>query len=222
MYIIDWESFPKYLIPISTFLSSYLAIHLAGWKKIREIKADLKYIANFKQIDLDFKRAEFIYTQKHNGYEDLLKRISKYSTETNRVIIEEFTLYLFDFNFEKMNLNDDEELLFVYQNYREKFSLISKKYNELYDLLTIEIQPSILNSSDEVFSLIEDLKNNYKLIFKKFTSDFLPKLTTLTSEEIKEHNSEMKTFFENYELSFEKLKTQMRKEIKEEHLKINL
>ena len=139
MYVIDWEAFPKYLIPISTFLSSYLAIYLAGWKKIREIKADLKHIRDFKQIDLDYKRAEFIYTQKHNGYENLLKIISKYSTETRDLIFEDFVLVAFEFNFEKnkrsdneLDSNNNDELELFYEKYRDKFSFFSKKYNDLY------------------------------------------------------------------------------------------
>ena len=133
MYVIDWEAFPKYLIPISTFLSSYLAIYLAGWKKIREIKADLKHIRDFKQIDLDYKRAEFIYTQKHNGYENLLKIISKYSTETRDLIFEDFVLVAFEFNFEKnkrsdneLDSNNNDELELFYEKYRDKFSFFSK------------------------------------------------------------------------------------------------
>ncbi|MEL1252997.1 hypothetical protein AAEO57_04355 [Flavobacterium sp. DGU38] len=228
MYVIDWEAFPKYLIPISTFLSSYLAIYLAGWKKIREIKAELKHIRDFKQIDLDYKRAEFIYTQKHNGYENLLKIISKYSTETRDLIFEDFVLVAFEFNFEKnkrsdneLDSNNDEELELFYEKYRDKFSFFSKKYNDLYQLLNIEIQPSILNSSDEVYEIIENVKNNYNSIFKKFTDDYLPKFTTLTMEEMEKYNSEIKFFSEKYQLSFDQLKIQMRKEIKEEQQKIN-
>lgn len=220
MYVIDWEAFPKYLIPISTFLSSYLAIYLAGWKKIREIKAELEHIRDFKQIDLDYKRAEFIYTQKHNGYENLLKIISKYSAETRDLIFEDFLLVVFEFNLEKDDICDNELDLFN-NKYQEKFSSISKKYNDLYQLLNIEIQPSLLNSSDEVYDLIENVRNSYNSIFKKFTDDYLPKLTTLTGEEMEKYNHEIKAFSEKYQSSFDQLKIQMRKEIKEEQQKIN-
>lgn len=223
MYEIDWELTHKYLPAILSFLGSFLAIYWAGSKKIREIKADLRYNREFKQIDLEYRRAEFIYTQKHNGYENLLKIISKYSAETRDLIFEDFLFVVFEFNFEKDNFCDDdnEQRDLFYEKYREKFSSISKKYNDLYQLLNIEIQPSILNSSDEVHDLIENVKNSYNVIFKKFTDDYLPKLTTLTIEEMEKDNHEIKAFFEKYQLSFDKLKIQMRKEIKEEQQKIN-
>ncbi|MCV9926565.1 hypothetical protein OIU83_02820 [Flavobacterium sp. LS1R49] len=218
--------FYKYIPVILAFLGSFSAIYLASYKKIREIEADLKHIREFKQIDLEYKRAEFIYTQKHNGYENLLKIISKYSKETHDLIFEDFLLTVFEFNSEKNKSYNNElestsELELFYEKFQENFSSISKKYNDLYHLLNIEIQPSILNSSDEVYELIENVKNNYNSIFKKFTNDFLPKFTTLTLEEMEKHNSEIKDFSEKYHLSFNQLKTQMRKEIKEEQEKIN-
>lgn len=223
MYNIDWELTHKYLPAILSFLGSFLAIYWAGSKKIREIKAELEYNRDFKQIDLEYRRAEFIYTQKHNGYENLLKIISKYSTETRDLIFEDFLLVVFEFYSEKDNFcNDDNERDLFNEKYREKFSSISKKYNDLYQLLNIEIQPSILNSSDEVYYLIEDVKNSYNSIFKKFTTDHLPKLTILTKEEMEKDNYEIKAFFEKYQSSFDKLKIQMRKEIKEEQEKINI
>ncbi len=221
MYEIDWELTHKYLPAILSFLGPFLLIYWAGSKKIREIKADLKYNRDFKQIDLEYRRAEFIYTQKHNGYENLLKIISKYSAETRDLIFEDFLLVVFEFNSEKDDFYDDDARDLFNEKYRVKFSSISKKYNDLYQLLNIEIQPSILNSSDEVYDLIEDLKNSYNSIFKKFTDDYLPKLTILTKEEMEKDNYEIKAFFEKYQSSFDKLKIQMRKEIKEEQQKIN-
>lgn len=58
-------------------------------------------------------------------------------------------------------------------------------------------------------------------MFKKFNDDYLPKLTTLTMEEIEKHNDEIKTFFLKYQSTFDQLKIQMRKEIKEEESKIH-
>ncbi|WP_133158886.1 hypothetical protein [Flavobacterium alvei] len=219
----DWDIMSKYLAPFLAFLGAFLPIYFAGNKKIKEIKADLKHINTFKQVELDYKRAEFLYAQKHKGYEDLLKIISKYSTETRDLIFEDFLLVVFEFNFKKNELDsdNDDELKLFYEEYREKFSSISKKYNDLYQLLNIEIQPSILNSSDEVYELIENVKNSYNLIFKKFNDDYLPKLTTLTMEEMEKHNDEIKAFSLKYQLSFDQLKIQMRKEIKEEESKIH-
>lgn len=221
MYEIDWELIHKYLPAILAFVGSFSVTYLAGNKKIREIKADLKYIRNFKQIDLNYKRAEFIYTQKHNGYENLLKIISKYSKETRDLIFEDFLIIVFDFEKDKLNNEHESNSDDQHELFQEKFNSILKKYNDLYQLLNIEIQPSILNSSDEVYELIENVKNSYNSIFKKFTDDFLPKFTTLTIEEMEKHNSEIKVFFEKYQLSFDELKVQMRKEIKEEEQKIN-
>lgn len=226
MYQFDLELFQKYIPSLLSFLGSYLAIYFAGSKKIREIKADLRYIRDFKQIDLEYKRAEFIYTQKHNGYENLLKIISKYSKEIQDLIFEDFLLVVFEFNYERdkswnNELESNNELELFHSKFRKKFTSISKTYNDLYHLLNIEIQPSILNSSHEVHELIENVKNRYNSIFKKFTDDYLPKFTTLTIEEMEKHNYEIKTFFEEYQLSFNQLKIQMRKEIKEEQQKIN-
>jgi hypothetical protein len=216
----DWELFSKFLAPILAFFAGYIPVFYANIKRTQELKAELKINNSFKQIELDYKRAEFIYTQKHKGYEDLLKTISKYSIETNNLIVEDFLLEFFNFYNEKAICDEDEKLELIDTKFREKFSSISKKYNELYNSLTIEIQPSILNSSEEVYSLIENVKNDYKLIYKKFINKLLPNLNTLSSEDIDKHNSEIKLFFEEYELSFERLKIQMRKEIKKEESKI--
>jgi hypothetical protein len=203
----DWTI----ITPILSFLGGTLMANIFN----------LLFLNRIKRKELEYKRAEFIYNQKHNGYENLLKTISKYSIETRDLIFEDFLLVAFEFNFEKDKLYNDDELELFHEEYREKFSSISKKYNDLYQLLNIEIQPSILNSSDEVYELIENVKNSYNLIFKKFNDDYLPKLTTLTMEEMKKHNDEIKVFSLKYQLSFDQLKIQMRKEIKEEESKIH-
>ncbi len=205
----DWTI----ITPILSFLGGTLMANIFN----------LLFLNRIKRKELEYKRAEFIYNQKHNGYENLLKTISKYSIETHDLIFEDFLLVVFEFNFKKNELDsdNDDELELFYEKYREKFSSVSKKYNNLYQLLNIEIQPSILNSSDEVYELIENVKSNYNLIFKKFNDDYLPKLTTLTMEEMKKHNDEIKTFSLKYQLTFDQLKIQMRKEIKEEESKIH-
>jgi len=213
---IDWDLLLKFIVPIIAFFAGWIPIFFADKRRTKELKSELKLNNEFKEIELNYKRAEFIYTQKHKGYENLLKIISNYSKETRDLIFEDFLLVVFDFSSKKDELCDNE-----LESFYEKFSSISKKYNDLYQLLNIEIQPSILNSSDEVYELIENVKNSYNSIFKKFTDDFLPKFTTLTIEEMEKHNSEIKVFFEKYQLSFDQLKIQMRKEIKEEQAKIN-
>ena len=219
----DWDIISKYLAPILAFFAGFIPVYFAGERRAKELKEELTTNNKFRKIELDHKKAEFIYNQKHKGYEDLLKIISKYSIETRDLIFEDFLLVVFEFNFKKNELDSysDEELELFYEEYREKFSSISKKYNDLHQLLNIEIQPSILNSSNEVYELIENLKNSYNLIFKKFNDDYLPKLTTLTMKEMKKHNDEIKVFSLKYQLSFDQLKIQMRKEIKEEESKIH-
>ncbi|MCV9931093.1 hypothetical protein OIU80_02260 [Flavobacterium sp. LS1R47] len=213
---IDWDLLLKFTIPILAFFAGWLPIFFADKRRTKELKSELKLSNEFKEIELNYKRAEFIYNQKHQGYENLLKIISNYSKDTRDLIFEDFLLVVFEFNSKNDELNNNE-----IESFYEKFSSISKKYNDLYQLLNIEIQPSILNSSDEVYDLIEDVKSNYNTIFKKFTDDFLPKFMTFSIEEMEKHNYEIKTFFKKYQLSFDQLKMQMRKEIKEEQTKIN-
>jgi|GEM_PF-2145759 major membrane immunogen (membrane-anchored lipoprotein) len=57
----------------------------------------------------------------------------------------------------------------------------------------------------------------YNLIYDKFTNHYLKKIINLTQEDI-----EIKALQYDYDNSFEKLKLQMRKELKEEEEKVKI
>lgn len=122
----DWTI----ITPILSFLGVTLMANIFN----------LLFLNRIKRKELEYKRAEFIYNQKHNGYENLLKTISKFSIKTRDLIFEDFLLVVFEFNLKENELDSDhdDELELFYEKYCEKFSSISKKYNDLYQLLNIE------------------------------------------------------------------------------------
>lgn len=60
----------------------------------------------------------------------------------------------------------------------------------------------------------------YNLIYDKFTNHYLKNIINLTQEDIEKNHIEIKALQYDYDNSFEKLKLQMRKELKEEEEKI--
>jgi hypothetical protein len=113
-----WDIITKYLAPILAFFAGFIPVYFAGERRAKELKEGLTTNNKFRKIELDHKKAEFIYNQKHKGYEDLLKIISKYSIETCDLIFEDFLLVFFEFNFEKDKLYNDDELELFYEEYR--------------------------------------------------------------------------------------------------------